>query len=212
MHGALLLKRSLAGIYAILDPEQTPALDAFAEALLAGGIRLLQLRDKRGTAPDAVARLHATCRSAGATLLINDDLAAAALADGVHLGQEDLRRHPFEEIARRMRGKIVGISAATPASALAAYGGGAHYLGAGPFGATTSKADARAPIGADGVRRIVASTPLPVAAIGGITLNDLPAVAASGARMAAVLSWLARAADPSAAAAVLVARWAELTA
>ena len=44
MHEALLLKRSLAGIYAILDPEQTPALDAFAEALLAGGIRLLQLR------------------------------------------------------------------------------------------------------------------------------------------------------------------------
>jgi thiamine-phosphate diphosphorylase len=82
------------------------------------------------------------------------------------------------------------------------------YLGAGPIFATTSKGDAGGPIGVNGVRVVVAATPLPVAAIGGITLASVARVRETGATMAAVISALAAAADPEATARAFVAAWA----
>jgi thiamine-phosphate diphosphorylase len=94
-----------------------------------------------------------------------------------------------------------------PEEARAAQAAGADYVGVGPFAATSTKPDAGAAIGAAGVRAVVAATSLPVVAIGGIDATNLGDVAQTGAAMAAVVSALARAADPRATAAELVQRW-----
>jgi thiamine-phosphate pyrophosphorylase len=97
-----------------------------------------------------------------------------------------------------------------PDEARRAYADGADYVGTGPFKATRSKADAGEAIGAAGLAAVCTATPLPVAAIGGIELEDLPAVAGAGARMAAVLSAFAAAPDPEARARAFVSAWSRL--
>jgi thiamine-phosphate diphosphorylase len=81
------------------------------------------------------------------------------------------------------------------------------YLGAGPIFATQTKRDAGGPIGINGVRVVVEVTPLPVAAIGGISLASLPRVRETGAAMAAVISALAAAPDPESTARAFVQAW-----
>lgn len=202
----------LCGIYAIVDPASHTDVGAFARALLDGGIRLIQLRDKRGVERAAVDRLQMLCAAGGATLIVNDDVALACRAGGVHLGQEDLAGKTIAQIRAEIGPRIIGVSASTPREAQAAFAGGADYLGTGPYHPTSSKADAGKPIGLAGLSAVVRATPLPVAAIGGITIEDLPAIVRSGARMAAVISALAAASDPREAARALVRRWEELTA
>jgi thiamine-phosphate pyrophosphorylase len=183
--------------------------------LLVGGIRLVQYRAKAGIDRATVRALHAQTRAAGALLVVNDDLDAARDADGLHAGQEDLAAFRARGLAAaavraELRGKLLGISCGLPAEARQAEADGADYVGTGPFNATRSKLDAGSAIGAAGLAAVCAATTLPVAAIGGIGLDDLPAVAAAGARMAAVLSALAAAPDPRARARDFVAAWARL--
>jgi thiamine-phosphate diphosphorylase len=198
---------ALHGIYAIVDPERSPDPLAFAGALLAAGIRLLQYRDKRGADRDMVVALHARCAPLGAKLIVNDDLDAALFADGVHLGQEDLQRTPIARARKILGARIIGVSAATPELAHTAQEEGADYLGAGPYRATRSKVTAREPLGPAGLRAIVQSVTIPVAAIGGIELGDVGDVRSTGAAMVAVISALSDVADPKAAAQALIARW-----
>jgi len=207
---ALARRATLAGIYAIVDAES--ALDPLAllDAVLAAGVRLVQYRAKSGVDRDVLAALLARTRPAAATLVVNDDLDAALLADGWHAGQEDLAAVDARTIRARLGDRLFGVSAATPAEARAAEALGADYLGAGPFAATATKGDAGPAIGIEGVARVVAATALPVAAIGGIDLANLDEVARSGAAMAAVISAVARAPAPAAAARALVARWQAL--
>lgn len=197
----------LQGIYAIVDPRAHPDCDAFVSAILRGGVRIVQLRDKAGVRHEDVVRLHALCAAARATLIVNDDVEASLHAHGVHVGQHDLQVRSIAAIRSRVGSRIIGVSAATPQQARDAQRAGADYLGTGPFARTSSKPDAREPIGAQGVRAVVDATTLPVAAIGGITLDDLDEVAATGARMAAVIAALERASDPYDAARALTARW-----
>jgi thiamine-phosphate pyrophosphorylase len=138
-------------------------------------------------------------------------LEAALEADGLHAGQEDLAALGANGARRRLRGKLLGVSCATPREAREAALLGADYLGAGPFALTGSKLDAGAAIGEAGIRAVVDATPLPVAAIGGIAREHLASVVRSGARMAAVISAIARGPDAEANARALVARWNELT-
>ena len=84
---------------------------------------------------------------------------------------------------------------------------GADYIGTGPYALSSSKLDAGEAIGVAGLRAVVDATTLPVAAIGGIEIADLSAVAGSGARMAAVIAAIARGPDPGANARALVERW-----
>ncbi len=198
---------ALAGIYAIVDDASVERPVAFLEAILAGGIRLVQYRAKRGIDGDVLRAMLDRTRAAGAVLIVNDDLDAATLADGWHAGQEDLATSDLARARARLHGRIVGISCGTPEEAREAERCGADYIGVGPFAATGSKADAGEAIGAPGLRSVVAATRLPAAAIGGIDLAALPAVAATGAAMAAVISALARARDIRAAAIELVAGW-----
>ena len=204
-----------SGIYAIIDSAATADPERFLAAILAGGVRLVQYRAKGGVDRALVRALHARTRSAGAVLVVNDDLAAALDADGLHVGQEDLADLEVSGLdaaglRAALEGKLLGVSCGLPEEARQAYADGADYVGTGPFKATRSKADAGSAIGVAGVAAVCAATTLPVAAIGGIELEDLPGLVGAGARMAAVLSALAAAPDPEARARAFVAAWSRL--
>jgi thiamine-phosphate pyrophosphorylase len=197
----------LSGIYAILDPASGRDPGALLEAVLAAGVRLVQLRAKDVVERALVRRLHARTQGAGALLIVNDDLGAALKADGLHAGQEDLERLGAATLRARLGARVLGISCGLPAEARAAEALGADYIGTGPYALTSSKLDAGDAIGIAGLRAVVDATTLPVAAIGGIELADLAAVVAGGARMAALISAIARGPNPGANARALVERW-----
>lgn len=199
--------RGLTGIYALIEPQRHADPPAYLEALLRGGVRLVQIRAKDGIAPELLRALVERVRQCGGRAIVNDDVELALSADGVHLGQEDLAGHDLVALRQRLGPRIIGISCGTPDEARAVDPALADYLGVGPIFATGSKADAGGPIGVNGVRVVVDATPLPVAAIGGITLAALPRVRESGAAMAAVISALAAAADAEAAARAFVTGW-----
>jgi thiamine-phosphate pyrophosphorylase len=201
----------LRGIYAILDGSLREDLDALLREVLAGGVRLVQYRRKAGVEGAAAARLARAAQVAGALVVVNDDLETALLADGLHLGQEDLAEHDAGGLRARLGRRLLGISCSTPQEALAAERLGADYVGVGPYKSTATKGDAGEPIGAEGIARVARATHLPVAAIGGITLDDLAAVHAAGAKMAAVASAISAAPDAQRAAQTLVAHWRSLT-
>ncbi len=159
------------------------------EAIL-GGATAVQLRAKdMGTRDmlEAGTRLGAVCLRHGVLFVVNDrlDVALACGADGVHLGPDDL---PVAA-ARRIAGPgfIIGGSAGTLQEARDLEAAGASYLGVGSVFPTTSKADAGAPIGIEGLRVIVKAVRIPVVGIGGITANNAAAVRASRAVGVAVI-------------------------
>jgi thiamine-phosphate pyrophosphorylase len=195
----------LRGVYALVDPERAEPI-AFTEALLRGGIRLIQIRAKRGIDGATLVAVVARVRAAGGIAIVNDDVRLARLADGVHLGQEDAAELDLRALRTALRDGIIGLSCGTPQEARAADPALIDYVGAGPAFATPSKADAGLPIGLNGVRAVVEATPLPCAAIGGIELANIARIHETGAAMPAVLSALIGP-DPEAAARELVARW-----
>lgn len=180
------------------------------EEALAGGVRAVQFRDKgsrlsRDEQLALAGQIQLLCRRYGALFFINDDVAMALelKADGVHVGQEDMA---LAEVRRLVPSElIVGVSAGTPAEALVAKQGGADYLGVGAIYRTASKADAGEPIGPAGLAEIRAAVgaEMIIVGIGGIQPDNAAAVVASGADGLAVISAIARAASPRAAAANL---------
>ena len=176
---------------------------ALAEALIAGGVPVIQLRDKvsDGRALLETARLlRSRTREAGVLLILNDrlDVALLAEADGVHVGQDDLS----VEDVRAVTGKlgradlIVGLSTHDLDQVRAAAAVDVDYLGFGPVFATTSKSDALSPRGLPLLGEAVGLVPqLPVVAIGGVSLASASAVATTGAAMAAVIGDVVQAAD-----------------
>jgi thiamine-phosphate pyrophosphorylase len=185
---------TLPKLYAITDTELSNCSHLeIVERLLAGGARLIQLRDKEASAKEmfeaAQACLRLT-RAAGATLVINDrvDIAMAADADGVHLGQDDLTVAE----ARAMLGpnKIIGVSTHSVAQVEAALVTSANYIAVGPIFPTTTKVNPDPVVGLDLLRRARALTSLPLVAIGGITLETASEVLAAGANSVAVISAL----------------------
>lgn len=168
-----------------------------------GGVTCVQLRAKTASARALLAQareLLALLRPRGVPLIVNDrlDIALAAGADGVHVGQDDL---PCAD-ARRLAppGFLVGVSVGTAAEALAAAAAGASYLGVSPVFDTPTKRDTPPATGLEGLRRIRAATSLPLVAIGGIHAGNAAAVRAAGADGLAVVSAIMTAADPAAAA------------
>lgn len=178
-------------------------------AALAGGVTAVQLRDPEATGRElyaAALELRETLTGSGVPLIINDrlDVALAAGADGVHLGQSDL---PADR-ARALAGPdfLIGGSASDGdelAAVDAAPAGTFDYVGIGPVYVTSTKGDAGAPLGPDGLARLAAATPLPTVAIGGISKENAAAVAASGVDGLSVISAICAAADPEEAARTL---------
>ena len=169
-----------------------PFFRAVREAL-AGGVRLLQYRDKTHTRWEryiVAERLRAMTRKAGAALIINDeiDLAMAVAADGVHLGQTDF---PVW-MARKLLGRdaVVGLSTHTLAQAVSAAESDVDYIGFGPIFATQTKSAHDPPTGIDVLMTIVGAVSLPVYAIGGIREVHLERIIATGVAGVAAASAL----------------------
>ena len=197
----------MTGIYALVEPAAHPDPLAYVDALLRGGIRLVQIRAKGGIAVALLDAVVTRVRAAGGTAIVNDDVELALRADGVHLGQEDAAALDLAGVRSRLGPRLIGLSCGTPAEARAVDPRHVDYIGVGPIFATPSKADAGGPIGVNGVRVVVAASPVPAAAIGGITLAGIPRVRESGAAMAAIISALARSGDPEATARAFVQAW-----
>lgn len=195
---------------AIVDPERANgrSLAELTRLVVAGGATLIQLRDKLGSTRRMIEEARAilgVLAGTGVPLLINDrvDVALAAGADGVHVGQDDM---PAAE-ARRLLGPeaIIGLSIKSVALANAAPLDVIDYAGVGGVYATTSKDNPDPPIGVAGLRAIVAalrakSADIPVCAIAGIDAANAAPVIEAGADGVAVISALSMQNDPQAAA------------
>jgi thiamine-phosphate pyrophosphorylase len=181
--------------------------ERIAEAALLAGVRVVQVREKEGSARRALEvalNLRRLTGRYGALLLIDDriDIAMAAGADGVHLGQEDL---PIE-LARRLLGNdaLVGLSITDFAQLDAAGAAEADYLGVGAVFPTGSKGDATL-TGLPLLAAARAATPAPVVAIGGIDATNAGLAVAAGADSVAVISAITQAADTAGAVGALTA-------
>ncbi len=168
-------------------------------AALEAGARSVQLRNK-GDPTRALLEvgreLRALTRAHGALLFVNDrvDLALAVEADGVHVGPHDLPVAAVRSITPS--GFLVGRSADDPEVARIAVAEGADYIGCGTVYATTTKADAGDVIGLEGLRAVVRAVPVPVVAIGGITVERAGEIAPTGAAGVAVVGAVMSATDP----------------
>lgn len=191
----------LPPLYAIADMEtltrREMGLTAFVRELLAAGVQIVQLRDKRGSPRDVLrhaAEITAVLTGSGCLPVMNDraDLALLAGWRAVHVGHTDLPpgavRLAFPETQRAR--VIVGVSTHDEEQVRAA--GGADYVAVGPVFATGTKADAEPVVGLEGVRRARALTRKPLVAIGGITLENARAVQEAGADSVAVIGGLFR--------------------
>lgn len=178
--------------------------DIIAEAI-AGGVTMVQLREKALSSRcffelgEQVRNITATYR---VPLIINDriDLMLALGADGVHIGKDDL---PLPA-ARQIAGDgIVGYSVDTLEDLRYAEESGADYVGIGPVYATSTKTDAGAVLGVDGLRQIVAQARVPCVAIGGIKEENCAEVAGTGVSGVCVISTLMNAVDTEKTASVM---------
>lgn len=189
---------SQAQLYLVTSPHDR--LETVVEAAIAGGVQIVQYRDKEGENGQRLMRAQALrdcCRRHDVLFLVNDhvDLALAVDADGVHLGQKDL---PIG-VARHLLGsqKIIGRSTTNPEELAKALAEGADYVGVGPIYATPTK-PGRAPAGLTYARHALAHCPIPWFAIGGIDLAHLSEVMVAGVRRVAVVREIMNADDPAA--------------
>lgn len=194
------LRNQIRGLYVVTDESLAPgrAHLEIAFAALEGGADVIQLRDKNrdtGELLPIAREISAICRSHGALFVVNDriDLAIAADADGVHLGQTDL---PISE-ARLILGpeKLIGISVENVEQVKAAETEGADYLGVGAIYGSATKTDAGDAVGPEQITRFRAVSELPIVAIGGITRERIPEVIRAGADAIAVIGAVVAADD-----------------
>jgi thiamine-phosphate pyrophosphorylase len=189
------MKFVLPRVYPITDKKlarRTSHLSILRE-LVRGGARIVQIRDKdtplAELLPD-VKRCVEFARTHGTTLIVNDrcDLALAASAAGVHLGQEDLP----PEAARAILGpdRIIGLSTHSLSQVRKARGCPIQYIGFGPVYPTSTKRDASPATGVRALARACEASLLPVVAIGGIRLERVREVLEAGAAGVAVISAL----------------------
>jgi thiamine-phosphate pyrophosphorylase len=176
-----------------ISPGMARVHDAIRSAVVAGAA-WIQIREKDLEASPLVELTRfavAETRATDAIVLVNDrlDVALAANAGGIHLGEKSL---PLEAVIewRRSAGRsdfLVGVSCHSLESARAAERGGADYIFFGPVFATPSKAAYGAPQGVERLREVCASVAFPVLAIGGVNLeNARPCMAAGAAGIAAI--------------------------
>jgi len=179
---------SIPRLYAIADAAFGDPVE-LARELFNGGARLVQIRNKNAASADLLKQVVMVLEFAPADsrVIVNDraDVAILARAGGVHLGQMDLP----PQLARRIlpESQIIGFSTHSLEQALAAAGGPADYIAAGPVFPTSTKVDADPVIGLDGLREICLHVKKPVVAIGGITRENARDVFACGAASVAVI-------------------------
>ncbi len=183
-------------------------LVAIVRAAVEGGVTIVQIRDPDAPTAQLIADTSALKKMLspfGVPLIVNDriDVARAAGADGVHLGQDDMRARD----ARRELGDdfLIGLSVGNPEEFARSHDDlpSVDYLGVGPIRATGTKTDAGSAIGPEGLAAIRALTSLPIVGIGGLLAGDAAGVIQAGAQGIAVVSAICGAEDPKAAASAL---------
>lgn len=200
-----------ARLYVLIEGgESEAAFASHVETLCEAGADILQLRDKRLDDRRLVERakqLASICRRNGVVSIVNDrsDVAVAAGADGVHVGQEELTVRDVRAVVGTEA--LVGVSTHSIEQARAAVLAGADYLGVGPTFPTPTKQFDEFP-GLDFVREVAEEISLPAFAIGGITAENLDQVTEAGLSRVAVSSAITSAVDPSQAARQLKTRLA----
>jgi thiamine-phosphate pyrophosphorylase len=189
-------------LYVVTDARPRLPLERFLDAAIAGGVGMVQLRDK--TLPDdellAVATACAlSCRPRGVGFIVNDrpDIALAAGADGVHLGQDDMSVAE----ARKLLGPdfIIGLSTHTTAQIDAALLADVAYIGVGPIHETPTK-PGRTPVGSELVRYAARHAGKPFFAIGGLEPANIVELMEAGARGVSVHRYVTQSPDPQRAA------------
>lgn len=191
-----------------VTPDGCP--DDLVLAAARGGATVVQLRDKRATEAEMTAqarRLRPALAALGVPLIVNDrlEVALAAEADGLHMGQSD--GDPREMRAALPAGRALGLSIDSADQLAAIPEGCVDYVGVGPLRATASKPDHAAPLGLDRLAAIVAAAPSPPSPSAGPGLADVAALKAGGCAGLAVVSAIAAADDPEAAARALRDAW-----
>jgi thiamine-phosphate pyrophosphorylase len=192
-------------VYLITDASLCGArgvLDTVREAV-AGGATMVQLRDphaKTRVLVDQSRALVALLKPRKVPFIVNDrlDVALAADADGVHVGQADMT--PADARVLIGPGKILGLSITSEADLDRSDLSGVDYLGVGPIYASPTKADAAPPMALGGLAAIAGRTKLPIVAIGGLHAGNAAEAIAAGASGVAVVSAICSAPDAEVAA------------
>lgn len=182
-----------------------PDLEAFLSACVAGGVDLVQLRDKHLDAGLLTTRARLAvrvCRDLGVPFIMNDrpDIALEVNADGVHVGQDDVT----PEVCRRILGPnaIVGLSTHAPVELDASTSKPVDYISVGPVAATPTK-PGRPGTGLGYVRYAAGVTSQPFFITGGVTPDNIDTLIKAGAQRFVVVRWLAEAPNPMEAASAL---------
>ena len=204
-------------LYAVTDRswlKEGQSLLSVCEDVLAGGATFLQIREKDLDAAcfeAEAAGLKALCARYRVPYVVNDsvEIAQAIDADGVHVGQSDIRGRDIRSIIGP--DKILGISAGTVEEAIAAEKAGADYIGVGAVFGTSTKKNARN-LTVQKLREIADAVSIPVVAIGGIHAGNLGSLSGSGVDGVAVVSAIFASDDPGAATAELLALAQEMVA
>ena len=198
-------------LYLVLDPDlcQDRGMVETARLAVAGGATLVQLRDKDGGTARTIETgraLKAALAGTGAKLIVNDDAEAAIAvgADGLHVGQSDLS--VAEARARIGPEAILGLSVETPGQAAQVDPALVDYVGAGPVFATSTKPGHAPAVGFEGLAAMVAASPVPAVAIGGLKAHHVRQALAAGARGVAMVSAICGQRDPEAAARAIRAK------
>jgi thiamine-phosphate pyrophosphorylase len=205
-----MTRRFDVSLYFITDPQlcRVRGVIETVRAAVAGGATIVQLRD-----PAAKTRAHveearaliALLRPLRIPLIVNDrvDVALAADADGVHVGQTDM--HPADARALIGPERILGLSITSQADMRASDLTDIDYLGVGPIFPSITKPDAAPPMGTAGLKAIAARTKVPIVAIGGVDRWNVAEAIEAGADGVAVVSAICSAPDPEIAARDLAA-------
>ncbi len=208
-HAERMARFQTAGLYLVTSQalSEERATVSIVRAALAGGVRLVQLREKAMPLRELLAvgrEVRAMTAACGALMIVNDrvDVAMTLGADGVHLGQEDL---PIEDARRLVPELIIGASAHDEVEAIDAQRRGASYVNIGPLFTTATKNWNKDFLGIEGLRRIAPHISIPFTVMGGIKARHVPRLTAAGARTLAVVTAVTAAPDPAAAARDLLA-------
>jgi thiamine-phosphate pyrophosphorylase len=196
------VKQSIRGLYLVTDRELClhHSLETVVNLSIRGGVSMIQLREKSANTREFLnlaLAIKERLLNTNVPLIINDrvDIALAANADGVHLGQSDMPAR----VARQMLGNnsIIGLSVETEDDFLAIHTEtNIDYIGVSPVFSTPTKTDTQKPWGLEGLRKLRTGTKLPLVAIGGINSTNAKEIISAGADSLAVVSYLCSAEDP----------------
>lgn len=210
LHAKRMEKFQHAGLYLVTSQafSRGRATEDIVRLALAGGVRLIQLREKEMPLPQLsrlALKIRRMTRRAGALLIMNDrlDLALAVGADGVHLGQDDL---PVDLARKAAPELIIGASSHSLQEALAAQEAGASYVNIGPLFPTNTKKWNRSFLGLRMMKQIASRLEIPFTVMGGIKAEHIPGLIMAGARTIAVVTAVTAADNPRKAAELLLAQ------